>query len=106
MLYSMTPVTVASLVYKCSAGALKPVARSSVWYPGNQLMSCPDICDPLNGRWESYYDPGIDDIFEEAPVHKVVELETAADYYEYQCDNPDDIIQEVPGTIGTRNFVR
>ncbi len=67
----------------------------------NQLMTCPDICDPLNGRWEGYYDPGIDDIFEEAPIHKVVELETAADYYEYQSEDPDDIIQEVPDTIGT-----
>ena len=67
----------------------------------NQIMACSDICDPLNGRWEGYYDPGIDDIFDEAPIHKVVELETAADYYEYQCDNPDDIIQEIPDTIGT-----
>ena len=67
----------------------------------NQLMACPDICDPLNGRWEGYYDPGIDDIFNDAPIHKVVELETAAEYYEYQCDNAEDIIQEVPDTIGT-----
>ena len=67
----------------------------------NQLMACTDICDPLNGRWEGYYDPGIDDIFEEAPIHKVVELETAAEYYEYQADDPSDIIQEIPDTIGT-----
>ena len=67
----------------------------------NQLMACTDICDPLNGRWEGYYDPGIDDIFEEAPIHKVVELETAAEYYEYQSDEPDDVIQEIPDTIGT-----
>lgn len=67
----------------------------------NQIMPCPELCDPLNGHWEGYYDPGIDDVFEEAPMHKVVELETAADYYEYQCDSPDDIIQEVPDTIGT-----
>ncbi len=67
----------------------------------NQLMACPDICDPLNGRWEGYYDPGIDEIFEEPPIHKVVELETAAEYYEYQSEEPDDIIQEIPDTIGT-----
>ncbi|ODS23097.1 hypothetical protein AB835_10590 [Candidatus Endobugula sertula] len=67
----------------------------------NQLMACIDICDPLNGRWEGYYDPGIEDIFEEAPIHKVVELETAAEYYEYQSENPEDIIQEIPDTIGT-----
>lgn len=67
----------------------------------NKVMACPDICDPLNGRWEGYYDPGIDDIFEEPPIHKVVELETAAEYYEYQSDDPEDIIQEIPDTIGT-----
>jgi len=67
----------------------------------DHLVACPDLCDPLNGRWEGYYDPGIDDIFEEAPVHKVVELETAAEYYEYQTDDPNDIIQEIPDTIGT-----
>lgn len=67
----------------------------------NKLMACTDICDPLNGRWEGYYDPGIDDIFEEPPIHKVVELETAAEYYEYQSEDPDDIIQEIPDTIGT-----
>lgn len=67
----------------------------------NQVTPCPGICDPLNGRWEGYYDPGIDEIFTEAPIHKVVELETAADYYEYQCEQPDDIIQEIPDVIGT-----
>ncbi|MBX2807472.1 MAG: hypothetical protein KTR20_02485 [Cellvibrionaceae bacterium] len=67
----------------------------------NKVMPCTEICDPLNGRWEGYYDPGIDDVFNEPPIHKVVELESAADYYEYQCDQPDDIIQEVPDTIGT-----
>jgi hypothetical protein len=67
----------------------------------NQIMECPKLCDPLNGHWEGYYDPGIDDVFEEPPIHKIVELETAADYYEYQCESPEDIIQEVPDTIGT-----
>jgi hypothetical protein len=67
----------------------------------NQLIACTDICDPLNGQWEGYYDPGIDDIFEESPIHKIVELETAAEYYEYHSDDPEDIIQEIPDTIGT-----
>ena len=67
----------------------------------DQIMPCTEICDPLNGHWEGYYDPGIDDIFDEPPIHKIVELETAAEYYEYQCDQADDIIQEVPDTIGT-----
>ena len=65
------------------------------------IISCQEIQDPLNGAFEGYYDPGIDDLFLEPPIHKVVELETAAEYYEYQCDNPEDPIQEIPDSIGT-----
>lgn len=67
----------------------------------NKLMPCTEICDPLNGRWEGYFDPGIEEIFDEAPIHKIVALETAAEYYEYQCETPEDVIQEIPDTIGT-----
>ena len=44
---------------------------------------------------------GVDELFFTAPLHKMVELETAADYYEYQCDSDEKIIQEMPDTIGT-----
>lgn len=67
----------------------------------NDIIACPEICDPLNGQWEGYYDPGIDEVFYDAPMHKVVELETAADYYELQCEHDDDVVQELPDTIGT-----
>ncbi len=67
----------------------------------DDIIACPDINDPLNGTFEGYYDPGIDELFYEPPIHKIVELETAAEYYDYQCDNPNDIVQEVPDTIGT-----
>jgi len=69
------------------------------WLDG--VIACPDINDPLNGKFEGYFDPGIDEIFFEAPIHKVVELESAAEYYEYQCNDPQEIIQEVPDIIGT-----
>jgi len=65
------------------------------------IVACPDIEDPLNGMWEGYYDPGIDELFFEPPIHKVVELETAAEYYDCICEQPSDIIQEIPDTIGT-----
>lgn len=65
------------------------------------LTACPDIADPLNGHWECYYDPGIDEFFYEPPIHKALELETAADYYEYSGDTKLDLIQEIPDTIGT-----
>jgi hypothetical protein len=67
----------------------------------DEIVACPDICDPLNGKWEGYFDPGIDDVFYEPPLHKVVELETAADYYEMVCESESDIVQEIPDTIGT-----
>ena len=67
----------------------------------DNIVACPDICDPLNGKWEGYFDPGIDDIFFDAPIHKIVELETAAEYYELECEDDSDIVQEIPDTIGT-----
>mgnify|MGYP000698790033 CR=1 FL=1 len=67
----------------------------------DDIIACPEICDPLNGQWEGYYDPGIDEVFYDAPIHKIVELETAAEYYEHQCEAPEDVVQELPDTIGT-----
>ena len=67
----------------------------------DDIIASPDICDPLNGQWEGYYDPGIDEIFYDAPIHKVVELETAAEYYEIDSEDPEEVIQELPDTIGT-----
>ena len=60
----------------------------------DELVSCVEINDPLNGQWQGYYDQGVDELFFAAPLHKVVELETAADYYEYQCDTGREIIQD------------
>ena len=62
----------------------------------DDIMPCTEIQDPLNGHWEGYYDPGIDEVFFEAPIHKVMELETAAEYYEFVCDTDLDVVQEIP----------
>ena len=67
----------------------------------DELVPCDEINDPLNGAWQGYYDAGVDELFYNAPLHKTVELETAADYYEYQCESDREIIQEIPDTIGT-----
>jgi hypothetical protein len=67
----------------------------------DRLVPCDEINDPLNGQWQGYYDEGVDELFYNAPLHKIVELETAADYYEYQCDSELEVIQEIPDTIGT-----
>ncbi len=67
----------------------------------DDIMPCTEIKDPLNGHWEGYYDPGIDEVFFEAPIHKVLELETAAEYYDFECETDCDVVQELPDTIGT-----
>ena len=72
----------------------------------NDIVPCPDLADPLNGHWEGYYDPGIDEVFFDAPMHKVIELETAAEYYEVECENDEDMVQELPDTIGTHAVLR
>lgn len=69
------------------------------WLDG--VVACVNIADPLNGNFEGYYDPGIDELFFEPPIHKVVELETAAEYYEYQGESNSDSVQEIPDVIGT-----
>ncbi|WP_043316907.1 hypothetical protein [Microbulbifer sp. HZ11] len=67
----------------------------------NSIVACPDIQDPLDGRFEGYYDSGIEEIFHEPPIHKIVELETAAEYFEYESNQADEVVQEIPDTIGT-----
>ncbi|WP_323843837.1 hypothetical protein [Microbulbifer magnicolonia] len=67
----------------------------------NSIVACPDIRDPLDGRFEGYYDPGIEEIFHEPPIHKIVELETAAEYFEYESSKAEEVLQEIPDTIGT-----
>ncbi|WP_188150360.1 hypothetical protein [Teredinibacter waterburyi] len=71
----------------------------------DDIVACPEIDDPLNGCWEGYYDPGIDEIFFDSPIHKIVELETAAEYYDYECESPYDTVQEIPDTIGTHGVL-
>jgi hypothetical protein len=66
------------------------------------LMPCTEIQDPLNGCWEGYYDPDIDNIFYDAPMHKVMELETSLAYFEtHLVEDEKTIIQEIPDNIGT-----
>lgn len=67
----------------------------------NKLVACPAIKDPLNGTFEGYYDPGIEEIFFDPPIHKIVELESAAEYYEASSPDPKALVQEIPDTIGT-----
>jgi hypothetical protein len=67
----------------------------------NALTPCPDLDDAGTGQWEGYYDAAADQVFFDAPCHKVAELENAADYFNAGTDNPNRIVQEIPDTIGT-----
>ncbi len=67
----------------------------------DDIIACTDITDPLNGQFEGYFDSGIDEIFFEPPIHKVVELETASEYYELSSEDNSNTMQEIPDTIGT-----
>jgi len=67
----------------------------------DQLTPCPEIQDELNGSWQGYYDAGIDELFTEPPLHKVIELETAVKYFSFEDGKETEILQELPDTIGT-----
>ncbi len=67
----------------------------------NQVVPCTEIDDPLNGRWEGYRDPGTNDIFYTPPRHKIMELELAEKFYHIEQTPNDQIIQEIPDSIGT-----
>lgn len=67
----------------------------------NKVVSCETLEDNLEGHYEGYYDAEIDHIFYEPPAHKIAELQAAAEYYQFESDDPDVIIQDIPDTIGT-----
>lgn len=67
----------------------------------NRLTPCSELNDAETGMWEGYYDPAADLLFFDAPAHKVVELDTAADYFGCGLDNPNRVVQEIPDIIGT-----
>ncbi len=67
----------------------------------NKVVPCTALDDPCDGRWEGYYDKVSSDIFYEPPIHKVLELETAVNYFKVDDSPADQIIQEIPDTIGT-----
>ena len=67
----------------------------------NRVMPCTNLEDPCDGRWEGYYDKSNGEIFYEPPIHKVLELETAVNYFNFDGCLAEDVIQEIPDTIGT-----
>ena len=74
----------------------------------DDIVACPEINDPLNGRWEGYRNPITNKIFYDAPKHKAIELESSAEFHASNNDQTElvpsfsqEIIQEIPDVIGT-----
>ena len=67
----------------------------------NKVSSCLELDDDYYGQWQGYYNPSNQELFEEPPEHKVLELKSAAQYFGGLDDDPCSIIQEIPDNIGT-----
>ncbi|MCY4473255.1 MAG: hypothetical protein OXC07_10645 [Kistimonas sp.] len=67
-----------------------------------QLVSAKQLTDPLNGRWEGYYDHRTDHLFYEPPTHKTAELQAASAWFGSAPEEADKHpVQEIPDNIGT-----
>ena len=67
----------------------------------NKVVPARELNDPLNGRWEGYFDQTYGRPLFDVPRHKVVELKNAANYYLPIESDEAVIVQEIPDTIGT-----
>jgi len=65
------------------------------------IVACPDLSDPMEGRWVGYYNPRTEEIFDEVPFHKLIELESAYQYYAVDDLPADAVIQQIPDHLGT-----
>lgn len=67
----------------------------------DKILPCTDLDDPFFGQFEGYYDPRNGDVFYEPPIHKMVELDTAVEFFANMDEHPDGVVQEIPDSIGT-----
>ncbi|WP_290783555.1 hypothetical protein [Halomonas sp.] len=65
------------------------------------LTPCHRLDDPEHGSFVGYRDPETEELFEQAPEHKVFELEHAATYFDYEDTEQVTLIQQIPETQGT-----
>ena len=69
----------------------------------DKILPCEELEDPFHGQFEGYYDLANEQVLYHPPPHKVIELETAASYYDSDAcySGTDNVIQEIPDAIGT-----
>lgn len=65
------------------------------------LTPCHRLDDEEHGSFVGYRDPETEELFEVAPEHKVLELEHAAAYFDYEETEQVTLIQQLPETQGT-----
>jgi hypothetical protein len=66
-----------------------------------RLTPCQALDDPAQGHFVGYRDPETEELFEQPPEHKVLELEQAAAYFDYEDTESPTLIQQLPETQGT-----
>ncbi len=67
----------------------------------NKLVPCTNLKDPNYGHFESYFDLISGETFSEAPPYKVMELETASQFFSENERHGEEVLQEIPDNIGT-----
>ncbi|WP_110664663.1 hypothetical protein [Salinicola halophilus] len=67
----------------------------------DRLTPCHELEDPEYGHFMGYRDPETQDIFYDAPAHKIAELEHAAAYFDYEETGGISLTQQLPETQGT-----
>lgn len=65
------------------------------------LTPCQRLDGADHGQFIGYRDPETEELFEQAPEHKVLELEHAAAYFDYEDTPTPTLIQQLPETQGT-----
>ena len=69
------------------------------WFDG--LRCCDSLYDPDIGQWEGYLAPDNDSVLFGPPAHKILELETAVQFFTQRQVANHAPIQEIPDAIGT-----
>ncbi|WP_299237049.1 hypothetical protein [uncultured Halomonas sp.] len=65
------------------------------------LTPCQRLDDDEHGRFVGYRDPETEELLDSAPEHKVMELEHAASYFDYEETEQVTLIQQLPELQGT-----
>lgn len=65
------------------------------------LTPCQHLDDDDHGRFVGYRDPETEELFDIAPEHKLMELEYAAGYFDYEETEQVTLIQQLPEIQGT-----